>query len=37
MNVLRLEARLANVLDYIVGLKTAMSRVDKELWPEVVQ
>ena len=33
-NMLRLESRLANVLDYVARLKVAMSRVDKALWPE---
>ena len=36
MNVLRLESRLASVLDYIARLKVALSRIDKELWPEDV-
>ncbi|XBI10014.1 hypothetical protein VPH35_137418 [Triticum aestivum] len=34
MNVLRLEPRLASVLDYINRLKVALTPVDKELWPE---
>jgi hypothetical protein len=36
MNVLRLESHLASVLDYIARLKVALSRIDKELWPEDV-
>ena len=36
MNVLRLESRLASVLDYIARLKVALSRIDKELLPEDV-
>ena len=36
MNMLRLESRLASVLDYIARLKVALSRIDKELWPEDV-
>ncbi|XBI18776.1 hypothetical protein VPH35_060465 [Triticum aestivum] len=34
MNVLRLESRLASVLGYIARFKVALTRVDKELWPE---
>ena len=33
MNVLRLESRLASVVDYIARLKVAVSRVDTTLWP----
>nr|XP_020162659.1 uncharacterized protein LOC109748012 [Aegilops tauschii subsp. strangulata] len=33
MNVMRLESRLASVLDYLARLKVAVSRVDTELWP----
>jgi hypothetical protein len=33
MNVLRLESRLASVLDYIARLKVALSKIDKALWP----
>ncbi|XBH64723.1 hypothetical protein VPH35_118431 [Triticum aestivum] len=36
MNVLRLESRLASVLDYIARLKVALSRIDKELRPKDV-
>lgn len=36
MNVLRLESRLASVLDYIARLKVSLSRIDKELWLEDV-
>ena len=35
MNVLRLESRIGGVLDYVARLKVAMSRIDKELWPQV--
>ncbi|XBJ00170.1 hypothetical protein VPH35_020114 [Triticum aestivum] len=34
-NVLRLESRLASVLDYLARLKVAVSRIDTELWPSV--
>ena len=33
MNVLRLESRVANVVDYLARLKVAMSRIDTSLWP----
>ena len=33
MNVLRLESRLASVLDYIARLKVVVSRIDTEFWP----
>ena len=33
MNVLRLESRIANVVDYLAQLKVAMSRIDTSLWP----
>ncbi|XBI10099.1 hypothetical protein VPH35_137474 [Triticum aestivum] len=36
MNVLRLESRLASVLDYVAQLKVALTRIDKELWPKDV-
>ncbi|XBI07692.1 hypothetical protein VPH35_135554 [Triticum aestivum] len=36
MNVVRLESRLASVLDYLARLKVALSRINKELWPEDV-
>ncbi|XBI11375.1 hypothetical protein VPH35_138452 [Triticum aestivum] len=36
MNMLRLESHLAIILDYITRLKVALSRIDKELWPEDV-
>ena len=32
MNVLRLESRLASVVDYLARLKVAVSSVDTELW-----
>lgn len=35
MNVLRLESRLAGVLDYLARLKAAVSRIDTALWPGV--
>ena len=34
MNVLRLEARLDNVLGYVARLKIALTKIDEELWPE---
>jgi hypothetical protein len=34
MNMFRLEARLGGVQGYITRLKTAMEKIDKELWPE---
>ena len=34
MNVLRLESRLASVVDYLARLKVAVSRVDTALWPK---
>ena len=33
MNVLRLESRLASVMDYLARLKVAVSWIDTELWP----
>ena len=33
MNVLRLESRLASVVDYLARLKVAVSRIDTTLWP----
>ena len=33
MNVLRLESRVASVVDYLARLKVAMSRIDTSLWP----
>ena len=35
MNVLRLESRLASVVDYLARLKVAVSRIDTALWPRV--
>ena len=34
MNVLRLESRIAAVVDYLARLKDAISRIDTSLWPE---
>ena len=34
MNVLRLESRLASIVDYLARLKVVVSRVDTELWPK---
>ena len=34
MNVLRLESRIAAVVDYLARLKAAVSRIDTSLWPE---
>ena len=34
MNVLRLESRVAEVVDYLARLKAATSRIDTSLWPE---
>ena len=34
MNMLRLEARLDGVKEYVVHLRSAMALIDKELWPE---
>ena len=34
MNVLRLESRIAAVVDYLARLKAATSRIDTSLWPE---
>ena len=34
MDVLRLESRLASVIDYIARLKVVVSRVDTALWPK---
>ena len=34
MNVLRLESRVAAVVDYLARLKNATSRIDTSLWPE---
>ena len=33
MNVLRLESRVAGMVDYLVRLKVATSRIDTTLWP----
>ena len=33
MNVLRLESRVASVVDYLARLKVSMSRIDTSLWP----
>ena len=33
MNVLRLESRVASVVDYLARLKVAMSRINTSLWP----
>lgn len=33
MNVLRLESRVAGVVDYLARLKIAVSRIDMTLWP----
>ena len=33
MNVLRLESRVAGVVDYLARLKVASSRIDTTLWP----
>ena len=33
MNVLRLESRVAGVVDYLARFKVAMSRIDTSLWP----
>ena len=35
MYVLRLESRLASVMDYLARLKVAVSRIDPALWPRV--
>ena len=35
MNVVRLESRLASVVDYLARLKVAVSRIDSALWPRV--
>ena len=32
-NVLRLESRVAGVVDYLARLKAATSRIDTTLWP----
>ena len=34
MNVLRLESRVAAVVDYLARLKATTSRIDSTLWPE---
>ena len=34
MNVLRLESRIAAVVDYLARLKAATSRINTSLWPE---
>ena len=34
MNVLRLESRIAAVVDYLARLKATTSRIDTSLWPE---
>ena len=36
MNVLRLESRVAGVVDYLARLKVAMSRIDTSLWPRTM-
>ena len=33
MNVLRLESRIASMVDYLARLKVVMSRIDTSLWP----
>ena len=33
MNVLRLESRVDDVVDYLARLKVATSRIDTTLWP----
>ena len=33
MNVLRLESRVAGVVDYLTRLKAAASQIDTTLWP----
>ena len=33
MNMLRLESRVAGVVDYLARLKVAASRIDTTLWP----
>ena len=33
MNVLRLESRVAGVVDYLARLKVAASQIDTTLWP----
>ena len=33
MNVLRLESRVADVVDYLARLKVATSHIDSTLWP----
>ena len=33
MNLLRLESRMDSVVAYLARMKTAMTRVDAELWP----
>ena len=33
MNVLRLESRIASVVDYLARLKVAASRINTTLWP----
>ena len=35
MNMLRLESRLASIMDYLARLKVVVSRIDTELWPGV--
>ena len=34
MNVLRLESRVAALVDYLARLQAATSRIDTSLWPE---
>ena len=34
MNMLRLESRVAAVVDYLARLKAATSRIDTSLWTE---
>ena len=33
MNVIRLESRIAAIVDYLARLKVATSRIDTTLWP----
>ena len=33
MNVLRLESRVAAVIDYLARMKVATSRIDTTIWP----
>jgi hypothetical protein len=34
LNMLRLDARLGKVREYITRLRAALAKIDKELWPE---